>query len=73
MDRDNNSRISWRELSVAADFGRKSGPFRMSAFDSDSEADSSEELGDPPAPALADRGFGVDAGNDNQNQKATQR
>ena len=70
---DDICRISWRELSVTADFGRKSGPFRMSAFDSDSETESSDEEGDSPARTSTDRGFGVGAGNDAQNRKATSR
>ncbi|CAM6044640.1 unnamed protein product [Sphagnum compactum] len=36
-------RVSWRELSVTADFGRTTGPFIMRAFDSDSDEDSDEE------------------------------
>lgn len=63
-------RLSWRELSVTADFGMKSGAFRMRAFDSDSETGSSDEEGDSPAPTSTptptDRGFGVDAGNDDR-------
>jgi hypothetical protein len=35
--------VSWRELSVTADFGRTTGPFIMRAFDSDSDEDSDEE------------------------------
>ncbi|KAG0611095.1 hypothetical protein M758_7G115100 [Ceratodon purpureus] len=62
--------ISWRELSVTADFGMKSGPFRMSAFDTDSETESSDEEDDSPAPTPTDR---VDAGNDDQSRKATSR
>ena len=31
--------FSWKELSVTADFGRSGCPFRISAFDSDSDND----------------------------------
>ena len=31
--------FSWKELSVTADFGRTGCPFRISAFDSDSDGD----------------------------------
>lgn len=64
-------RLSWREFSVTADFGRTNGPFRMRAFDSDSETDDSvddDEDDDDDSPVAA-----PPIGMEDQSRKALSR
>lgn len=65
--------ISWRELSVTADFGRTNAPFRMRAFDSDSETESSDDELNSPAPASSNRVNGVGVGKDDHIRHANSK